>query len=73
MYFKNNNQFIEILLFEKKEPNCILLYTRSPQTEEEKIFVITEGTPYYSFFELVFALPDAIPSSLHLAEATRYN
>ena len=70
MYFKINNTIVEIFQFEKKEPHCILLHTRNPQTKETKIFAIIEGTLYFPFFETVFKLPHAIPSNLHLAELT---
>ena len=70
MYFKINNTIVEIFKFEKKDPHCILLHTRNPQTKEKKIFAIVEGTLYFPFFETVFKLPHAIPSNLHLAELT---
>ena len=68
MYFKINNEFVEIFQFEKKDPHCILQHRRNPQTKEKKIFAIVEGTLYFPFFETVFKLPHAIPSNLHLAE-----
>ena len=71
MYFKINNTIVEIFqVKKKKEPHCILLHTRNPQTREKKIFAIIEGTLYFPFFETVFKLPHAIPSNLHLAELT---
>jgi len=69
MYFKINNTNVEMFQFEKKEPHCILLQTRNPQTKEKKIFGVIEGTLYFPFFETVFTLPHAIPSNLHLSEA----
>ena len=68
MYFKINNELVEIFQFEKKDPHCILLHTRNPQTEEKMIFAIVEGTIYFPFFETVFTFPHAIPPNLHLAE-----
>ena len=34
MYFKIKNTLVEILQFEKKEPQCILQHTRNDQTKE---------------------------------------
>ena len=70
MYLKINNTIVEIFQFEKKDPHCILLHTRKPQTKERKIFAVIEGTLYFPFFETVFKLPHAIPSNLHLADIT---
>ena len=70
MYFKINDTIVEIIQFEKKEPHCILLHTRNPQTKEKKKFAVIEGTLYYPFFEKVYTLPHAIPSNLHLADLT---
>ena len=70
MYFKIIKTIVEILQFEKKNLHCILLHTRNPQTKENKIFAIMEGTLYFPFFETVFTFPHAIPSNLHLAELT---
>ena len=68
MYFERNNTIVETFQFEKKEPQCILLHTKNPQTKEKKTFAIVEGTLYFTFFETVFKLPHAIPSNLHIAE-----
>ena len=68
MYFKMNNTIVETFQFEKKEPHCILLHTKDPQTKEKKIFATVEGTLYFPFFERVFTLLHAIPPNLHLAE-----
>ena len=68
MYFKINNTIVGIFQFEKKDPHCILLHTRNPQTKENQVFAIVEGTLFFPFFETVFTLPHAIPSSLQLAE-----
>ena len=70
MYLKINNTIVEIFQFEKKDPHCILLHTRKPQTKERKIFAVIEGTLFFPFFKTVFTLPHAIPSNLHLADVT---
>ena len=68
MYFKINNRIVEKFHFEKKDPHCILLHTRNPQTKEKKLFAIIEGTLYFPFFETVYKLPYAIQSYRQLAE-----
>ena len=37
MYFKINNVIFELFQLEEKEPHCIFLHTRNPQTKEKKL------------------------------------
>ena len=64
-FLKIKNRIVEVFQFEKKEPYCILLHTRNPQTKEKKIFAIIEGNLYFPFFGTVSTLLHVIPSNLH--------